>query len=100
MQKSGKAELVEVLLDLAKQHAEETDTKPVIKSKKDSSTIIDLFAEAVKSLVQEEGDVLVIQNFIRLEKYLTKETRKHNPQTGEMFTVGPKLRVKAKANFE
>ena len=52
-----------------------------------------------KNLVAEEGDVLTLQNFLRIEKYKSPATNRRNPQTGETIAVPEKVRTKAKANF-
>ena len=53
----------------------------------------------MKNLVAEEGDVLTLQNFLRIEKYKSPATNRRNPQTGETIAVPEKVRTKAKANF-
>lgn len=97
MNKKGKVELVEELVALSTEQAEETGGKKL--TKKASSELVDLFTQAVKNLVAEEGDVLTLQNFLRIEKYKSPATNRRNPQTGETIAVPEKVRTKAKANF-
>lgn len=95
--KNGKTELVNKIVELSEVHAEETGEKRL--TKKATNTFVDLFAEAVRQLVADEGDSLTIQNLLKVDKYESKPTTKRNPQTGEIIEVPAKIRTRAKANF-
>lgn len=55
--------------------------------------------QTFEELVVEVGDVLDLQQFLRLEKVLRAARKGRNPQTGEEIDIDAKEKIKAEAKF-
>lgn len=80
--------------DFLRKYAEVADTTQV-----EAEVVLNNVKETVKALVSEVGDVLDLQQFLRLEKLLTAPRAGRNPQTGEAIDIPSKEKVKATAKF-
>lgn len=65
----------------------------------EAEKVLENFKETVKQLVSEVGDVLDLQQFLRLEKVLKPAGKGRNPQTGEEIHFEAKEKVKSLAKF-
>lgn len=93
MAKFGKHDLVDKMVEV---YGAQEDGK---LTKKEALRLVNTFAEAVKGLVQEEGDVLDLQSFVKFEKRLSPSRKGTNPGTGEAIVIPEKVRTVAKPKF-
>lgn len=68
-------------------------------SKRESGELLEVVIDVIKGLVKKDGDVLDIQQFIKIEKKMDKPRIYRNPRTHEAIHKDATLRTRAKAKF-
>lgn len=96
MSKKGKVDLVEKFVEIYNGNLEEGSSK---LTKKEARKLVQVYQETVEELVSEVGDVLDLQSFLRIEKYMAPARNGVNPSTGEPMKIESQPRLKAKAKF-
>lgn len=91
--KNGKNDLINKMVEVYNGQEDGRLTKI------EAAKVLAVFQESVIALVQDEGDSLDLQSFLKIEKVLGAARKGRNPQTGEIIETPAKVRTKAKAKF-
>lgn len=88
MARYGKKEFVDTMAELTG------------STKVEAAAALEAVKDTVKHLVKDEGDILLLQGFVRFEKKAMPARTYRNPQTGEKIFKDEHTKVKAQAKFE
>lgn len=91
--RNGKTELVNKIVEVAGREG-------VKITKKDTAQLLKTLQTSVEELLQDAGDTVDLQGFVKFEKYETPEREFYNIATKTVETSVPSIKIKAKSKLK
>jgi nucleoid DNA-binding protein len=91
--RNGKTELVNKIVEVAGREG-------IKITKKDTAQLLKTLQTSVEELLQDAGDTVDLQGFVKFEKYETPEREFYNIATKTVETSVPSIKIKAKSKLK